>query len=175
VSPRARAKTRGFAGAGTPAALRSLAVTVPSTGSIHFVSTGGPVSRFLTSADQICGNYRATVRGIGSGATTLASQEAELPNLVAATAATLKRLRALSPPRADAALAGRFVNLTATSVADFIYAQSRSSSTSESAGATSETRDMNLARRSASDAVAAAAAARRLGLHVCGSPGAEWL
>jgi hypothetical protein len=174
-SPRARPRTPGFVAAGSPSALRRLASILPSSSSCSTSGGSNSGSRFLASADGICSGYRATVRGIGTGATTLALQEAELHNLVLATAAALRRLRALSPPRAGAGLAGRFVNLTATSVADFVYAQSRSGSTSEAVGVRSETQDLALARRSASAAVAAAAAARRLGLHVCGSPGAEWL
>jgi len=176
---------RSAAGAGIPVALHALAAqALPkpaaarkghhSSGTLTFARTGGKPSVFLTSADAICRSYRTTVRGIAAQATTLALQEAELQNLVQASGAALRQLQALAPPKLGTTLAERFITLTSRSITDFVYAQTRSTSTSEAVGTANETQDMDFAQRSASDALDADTAARKLGLKICGSPGAEW-
>jgi hypothetical protein len=180
--PKAKAKAskvgQGFSATatGNPGALRALASTVPGgSGQSVFASTNGSKARFISSADRLCRSFRSQVRTIGAHATTLKSQENELSDIVHVTSAALARFRKLAPPRADVALAVRFVRLTGTSVDDFVQAQSRSTSKSESVGTANERRDMNLADTSARNATAADAVARKLGFHVCGSEGAEWL
>ena len=130
---------------------------------------------FLSSADGICRSFRATARTIGAGATTLGTQEAELPHLLAATQSSLNALTELSPPAADEPGLRRFVTTTAAAVVAFGQAQTRTHSTSEAVGSRVEAQDLADSARSARDVVAAAAAARQLGLHVCGSAGAAWL
>jgi hypothetical protein len=116
------------------------------------------------------------VRSTGARATTLAAQEGELQDLVGETAAALGQVSALPPPPGEDALVARFVALTRASVGEFVRAQNRSASgTGEGAAVALEDQDLSLAQASARDALAAQAAARRLGLHVCGSAGAEWL
>jgi hypothetical protein len=170
--------TRGGATTVTPAA-----ATSSSTGSRHppvskitFAPPGGDTSpAFLSSADAICRSFRARARAIGAGATTLVSQEAELDNLLSATERSLKALTQLSPPASDEPGLRRFVTMTAAAVVAFADAQSRTRSTSEAVGAQVEGQDLADSARSSRDVTAAAAAARQLGLHVCGSPGAAWL
>ncbi len=174
---------------GRPGALKSLAASVPggtdakgnganaasAVKPVHFAHTGGTDEAFVASADAVCTNYRATVRGIAAKATTVVAQEGEMQDLVNATSAALKRLEALSPPTVQAAPAGKYIALVGSSVRNFVLAQSRSSSTSEAAGTASETQDMNDANASSQEALSAQATAHRLGLRVCGSSGAEWL
>jgi hypothetical protein len=130
---------------------------------------------FASSADAICRSFRARARAIGAGATTLVAQETELPHLVAATEQAVKALTELSPPTGDEPRLRNFVSMTAASLVAFAEAQSRTRSTSEAVGADVEAQDLADSARSSRDATAAAAAAKQLGLHVCGSPGAAWL
>jgi hypothetical protein len=94
---------------------------------------------------------------------------------VATTEQSLRALTQLSPPTGDEPGLRRFVTMTAASVIAFADAQSRTRSTSEAVGAQVEAQDLADSGRSSRDAAAAVAAARQLGLHVCGSPGAAWL
>ena len=131
--------------------------------------------QFVAAADAICSSYRHSVRSTGATAVTLVTQENELSTLVGDTVTALKRLhrsvaagRRCGPDRqvhrADAGIGG-----------DFVKAQTHSNSTSEAAGTATEAKDMALAQSSGKDALGAQAAAHKLGLHVCGSLGAEWL
>ena len=92
-----------------------------------------------------------------------------------ATQQSVKALTELSPPTSEAPGLRRFATMTVASVIAFAEAQSRTRSTSEAVGAQVEARDLADSARSSRDATAASAAARQLGLHVCGSPGAAWL
>jgi hypothetical protein len=130
---------------------------------------------FDTRADGICSANRATVRRIGAAATTWSLQQSELSDLVGATNASLAKLAALKPGKAETKLARRFIALTRTSISDFLAAQTRSTSTNEAIGAATESRDLETAQASATAAIAAQKAARTLRLRVCGSSGAEWL
>jgi hypothetical protein len=174
---------------GNAGALSALAASVSGPASAVAASVSRPASApaasapavasspsaFVDSADAICSGYRRSVRATGAGAVTLVAQENELSTLVSQTATALKRLQALGPPSGEDPLVSRFIALTRTSVGDFVRAQARSSSTSESVGNATQARDMALAESSAKAALRADAAARKLGLHVCGSEGAEWL
>jgi hypothetical protein len=130
---------------------------------------------FDTRADRVCAANRATVRRIGAAATTWSLQQSELNDLVHATDASLGRLAALKPGKAEAKAARRYISLTRTSVTDFLAAQARSTSTKEAIGVATESRDVKAAQASAKAAVAAQQAARALRLRVCGASGAEWL
>ena len=162
--------------AGNTQALNTLAASVsrPASHAAALVPASSP-SSFVASADAICSGYRRAVRATGTSAVTLVAEENELSTLVGETARALKRLQVLASPSRDDSLVSRFIALTQASVGDFVKAQARSSSTSETVGTASEAKDMALAETSAKDALAAQAAAHRLGLHVCGSSGAEWL
>jgi len=154
----------GSAGGGLPVA------------KVTFAAPGGESSTsFVSSADAICRSFRARARAIGAGATTLGTQETELSNLVKATEQAVKALTELSPPTGDEPGLRRFATMTAASVVAFAEAQTRTTSTSEAVGAQVEARDLSDSARSSRDTTAAATAARRLGLHVCGSPGSVWL
>jgi hypothetical protein len=171
--PTKRRKAFAAVAAGSGEALAAVAATVSSSASQASGSSG---AQFAAAADAICTGYREEVRSTGAHATTLAAQEGELQDLVGETAAALGQLAALSPPPGDGALVRRFVALTRSSVGDFVRAQNRSrSGTTEAATVALEDQDLRLAQASARGALAAQAAARRLGLHVCGSAGAEWL
>jgi hypothetical protein len=159
---------------GSPRALDQLAALVEPSRSSSSSAPSSP-AQFVSAADGICTAYRHTVQATGAHATTLAAQQNELSALVGETAAALKRLGALAPPAGQVGLLARFIGLTRASVGDFVKAQTRSSSTSEAVGTSGEAQDMSLAQRSAQDALGAQAAAHQLGLHVCGSEGAEWL
>jgi hypothetical protein len=130
---------------------------------------------FDIRADSICHANRVTLRRIGGAAKTWSRQQSELNDLVQATDASLTRLAGLTPGRQQRALARSFLSLTRTSIRDFLAAQTRSRSTSESVGTANEVRDTQLAEASGKAAVAAARKAQELGLKVCGSSGAEWL
>jgi hypothetical protein len=180
---------------GRPKAIKKLAATIPggvvvssassnsnkpakpkeTTRKTHFAKIGGPEAAFISSADAICTSYRATVHSIAGTATTLASQQAEMQNLVNATSASLKQLEGLSPPADLAALAGQYVSDVGQSVSNFVLAQQRSSSLSELVGTENETQDMNYANDSGDEALDAQSAAQKIGFKVCGSAGAEWL
>jgi hypothetical protein len=155
--------------------------TTPGSGGlpvakVTFAAPGGQSrATFVASADAICRRFRARARAIGAGATTLAAQETELGHLVTATQQSVKALTELSPPTSEAPGLRRFATMTVASVIAFAEAQSRTRSTSEAVGAQVEARDLADSARSSRDATAASAAARQLGLHVCGSPGAAWL
>jgi hypothetical protein len=167
ATPTAAATPGAGAGAGTS--------SVPGT-KVTFAAPGGQSpAAFVASADAICRSFRAQARAIGGTATTLAAQETELEHLVAATEQSVKQLTDLSPPIADAAGLRRFAGMTVASVIAFAEAQSRSRSTSEAVGVAVEARDLAASSRSSRDAAAAQAASRKLGLHVCGSPGSAWL
>jgi hypothetical protein len=143
---------------------------------ITFAAPGGQSApTFVASADAICRSFRAHARQIGAGATTLAAQETELGHLVTVTEQSIRSLTDLSPPTPEAAGLRRFATMTVASVVAFAEAQSRTRSTSETVGSQVEAHDLAAAQRSAHDAAAASAAARQLGLHVCGSAGAAWL
>ncbi len=146
-----------------------------SEGSFHYSSTSGTAERFIEGADQICTTYRAAVQRTGQTSTTLVSQENELQTLTNQTAAALNSFSNLAPPSKEAALAEQYASLTQTSVADFVKAQTRSTSTSESAGVADENQDMQLANTSGEDALSAQSIAHKLGFKVCGTSGAEWL
>jgi hypothetical protein len=182
----------GAGGAGTPATASTpagatrggarAAVGATSSGvsvagaTVTFATPGGESApTFVASADAICRSFRTRARKIGAGATTLAAQETELGHLVSVTERSIRALTALSPPAGDAAGLRRFATMTVASVVAFAEAQTRTRSTSEALGTQVEARDMRASERAARDAAGAAAAARRLGLHVCGSPGAAWL
>jgi hypothetical protein len=162
--------------AGAPAAQGSAGSGHQPTAKITFAAPGGESpTAFVSSADAICRSFRARAHAIGTGATTLGTQETELPRLVATTEQSLRALTQLSPPTGDEPGLRRFVTMTAASVIAFADAQSRTRSTSEAVGAQVEAQDLADSGRSSRDAAAAVAAARQLGLHVCGSPGAAWL
>jgi hypothetical protein len=172
-APASAAATRSAGGAATAGAVGSGHHPVAK---ITFAAPGGESpTTFLSSADAICRSFRARARAIGAGATTLSAQETELSRLVAATEQSAKALTKLSPPAGDEPGLQRFVTMTAASVVAFAEAQSRTRSTSEAVGAQVEAQDLAYSARSSRDASAAAAQARQLGLHVCGSPGAAWL
>jgi outer membrane murein-binding lipoprotein Lpp len=180
---------------GRPKAIKALAATIPggvvvssssgdsskpskpkeTTRKTHFAKIGGPEAAFISSADAICTSYRATVHSIAGTATTLASQQAEMQNLVNATSAALKQLEGLSPPTDLASLAGQYVSDVGQSVSNFVLAQQRSSSLSELVGTQSETQDMNYSQDSGQEALNAQSVAQKVGFKVCGSSGAEWL
>lgn len=178
---RAHGSTSAFSpvATGNPQALDQLASTVEASHTTEAPATAAaaPLSagQFAAAADAVCSSYRHAVRSTGATAVTLVTQENELSTLVGETASALKRLRALSPPAGEAALVGSFMRLTRVSVGDFVKAQTHSNSTSEAAGTATEAKDMALAQSSGKDALGAQAAAHKLGLHVCGSLGAEWL
>jgi hypothetical protein len=181
-APAKRPKAFAAVAAGNAAALGAVAATVSPSAPSASAGAGTPTAaagegaQFGAAADAVCASYRQEVRGTGAHATTLAAQESELQDLVGETAAALGQVSALSPPPGDGALVARFVALTRSSVGDFVRAQNRSAgATGEAATVALEDQDLSLARTSARDALAAQATARRLGLHVCGSPGAEWL
>jgi len=168
-TPVAGAGSSAGTGAGTGAGSAQAA-------KVTFAAPGGESrAQFVGSADSICRSFRAHARAIGAAATTLAAQETELKHLVTATEQSVKALTDLSPPTADAPGLRRFAEMTVGSVIAFADAQSRTSSTSEAAGSAVEAKDLAYSSRSSQDASAAQAAARRLGLHVCGSPGSAWL
>jgi hypothetical protein len=180
--PRAHGSTPAFSpvATGNPQALDKLASTVDPAHSSEAAASATPASplspgQFVAAADAICSSYRHSVRTTGASAVTLVTQENELSTLVGETATALKRLHGLSQPAGDAALIGKFIALTRASVGDFVKAQTHSNSTSEAAGTATEANDMALAQSSGKDALGAQAAAHKLGLHVCGSLGAEWL
>jgi hypothetical protein len=132
-------------------------------------------SAFAVAADNICSANRGTVHQIGAAATTWSLQQSELHDLVQATNSSLTKLEALTPPSKNAALARKYFSLTASSIQEFVSAQQRSTSTNEAVGVANERSDTAAAENSGNDALAAQAAARKLGMRVCGSSGAEWL
>jgi hypothetical protein len=179
---RAHGSTSAFSpvATGNAQALDKLAATVDApraSGASAPAASVAPLSsgQFAAAADAICSSYRHTVRSTGASAVTLITQENELSTLVGETAIALKRVHALPPPAGEAALVGTFIALTRASVGEFVKAQTHSNSTSEAVGTATEAKDMALAQSSGKDALGAQAAAHRLGLHVCGSLGAEWL
>jgi hypothetical protein len=129
---------------------------------------------FTTAADQICRNYRQQVAPLGQ-ATTLSAQERIFGSVVGDAHAAIARLRSLSPPGTDAREFSAFVRNTARSVDDFMAAQNRTRSTQESAGVQVEARDFADFQGAAQASTAAHAAARSVGLRVCGSGGSDWL
>jgi hypothetical protein len=178
--------TTGTSTSSTASSARTVSVSttgtpVPRAGSapaakLTFAAPGGESpAQFVGSADAICRGFRARARAIGAAANTLGAQETELKHLLAATEQAVKALTDLSPPTADAPGLRRFAEMTVGSVIAFADAQSRTSSTSEAAGSAVEAKDLADSKRSSEDAAAAQAAARKLGLHVCGSPGSAWL
>jgi len=143
---------------------------------VTFAAPGGESrTGFVASADAICRSFRDRARAIGAAATTLGAQETELGRLVKATELSVKALTDLSPPTGDAAGLRRFAEMTVASVIAFSEAQSRTRSTSEAVGARVEAKDLADSERSSRDAASAQAAARTLGLRVCGSAGSAWL
>jgi len=161
--------------AGGTGTARAGAGSVPAA-RVTFAAPGGESpTTFVASADAICRSFRARAHAIGAGATTLVSRETELGHLLSATEQSVKALTGLSPPVVDAAGLRRFAAMTVASVIAFSEAQKRTSSTSEAAGSQVEAKDMADSAQSSTDAIAAQAAARKLGLHVCGSPGSAWL
>jgi hypothetical protein len=131
-------------------------------------------SRYAVAADRICSSNRSTVRQIGAAATNWTLQQSELHDLAQATNGSVSKLQALSPPK-NAALARRYTLLTKASIQDFLSAQQRSSSANEAVGVATERQDTAAAETSGREALAAQTAARKLGMRVCGSSGAEWL
>lgn len=169
---------RSGAGAGSGTGGGSSSAGGTGSGSSSAPPASGQTSPalFVAAADAVCTGFRQEVRTTGSHATTLATQEGELQDLVGETAASLAQLSALTPPPGDATLLARFVALTRSSVRDFVQAQDRSTTIpTEAAQVALEDHDVQLAQDSAHDAAEAQTAAHELGLHVCGSPGAEWL
>jgi hypothetical protein len=174
----------GSAGAGPSATASHATANDPATsaGAGRSGSASGATSsatapsppRFDASADAICSSYRAAVGSAGH-ATTLVAQEQVFNTVVGNAERAVARLRALPVPAADAAEFGRFISLTAAAIKDFVDAQGRSRATSESSGVVTESQDFAAFQRAGRAAVAAGAAARGIGLHVCGSAGSDWL
>jgi hypothetical protein len=140
------------------------------------LATAAPLARttFASEADDVCRDYRGEVAGKG-GASTLPAQEKVYATVVDDATRALVRLQALSPPAAQRRLFLRYLALTGGAVDDFAAAQGRSRSTSETTGAKVEARDLRTFALLARRVTAARAAARALGLRVCGSMGSDWL
>jgi hypothetical protein len=139
-------------------------------------SAGGaqPPQTFSAAADAICRGYRHQVSGL-TGATTLTAQERVFPKLLAAVHGAVGQLERLSPPANGGGAFKRLVELTKAAVADFVRAQARTRSTREASGVVVESQDFAAFKAAGKAASGAAAAARRLHLNVCGSPGSDWL
>jgi hypothetical protein len=139
-------------------------------------SAGAPLAnaKFASLADAICRAYRKHVHGANEQA-TLSEQEQVYAGVVDTATRSIASLRALSPPLAERAEFSRYLQLTGTAIDDFVAAQKRNRSTSESTGSSVEAQDFSSFQRVARDATAAATVAGRLGLRVCGSPGSDWL
>jgi hypothetical protein len=141
-------------------------------------SAGGGSSRakytpFMAAADAICRSYRKQVQPLNHPNGFAAVEEVE-PELVRAADLALARLGALTPPRAEAAKFKVFTNMTAASVQETETATSRSKSTSEAVGGAQDWADFAAFGQAIQDADSAGAAARAIGLRVCGSPGSDW-
>lgn len=181
TSSPAHANNKHAAPASTKATSSARVTTTPGSGGLPVAKVAfaapGRESRtaFISSADAICRSFRARARAIGAGATTLVTQETELSSLLKATEQSAKALTELSPPVTEDPGLQRFATMTVASAIAFAEAQTRTSSTSETVGAQVEARDLADSARSSGDAIAAASAARRLGLRVCGSAGSAWL
>lgn len=169
-------RASGRTGAAGPSGSAS-AIASPQRGaagnSSHLSSSGAVYTPFMAAADAICRSYRNSVASLNH-AQGFAANEKEQPTLIADAQGAVTRLEALSPPPADAALFGQFTNKTAASIQLLEQAQARSTSTVESQGVAVEQQDYNAYEQAAQDAEAAAAAARKIGFRVCGSPGSDW-
>jgi hypothetical protein len=131
-------------------------------------------SELISAADAICRGYRHQVGSVGK-ATSLSAQEHVYSDVVGAAQSALAKLRALAPPASDGPGFTLFVHQTSAAIGDFVAAQARTRSTQESVGVEAEQHDFAAFERAAHAAAAAQGAARQLGLHVCGSPGSDWL
>jgi hypothetical protein len=129
---------------------------------------------FAAQADAICSTYRHNVSGL-TKATGLVAQERVFPTLLREARHAIAQLRALPPPAPDSAAFGRFTALTLAAVRDFVKAQSRSRSTSESQGTAVSAQDFATFKKFGKETSAASALARHMGMHVCGSAGSDWL
>jgi hypothetical protein len=163
----------GATGSGVSAATGSTGSS-PSGSGTGQGSTPPAAPTFTAQADAICSNYRHQAAGLNQ-ATGLVAQEKVLPRLLHAVDGALARLKGLSAPAGTAASFGRFTANTALAVKLFVRAQIRSRSTNEAVGTAAAAQDMSTYKAAAQAALAARAAARHTGLHVCGSNGSDWL
>jgi hypothetical protein len=134
----------------------------------------GADRRLVVSADAICRSYRREVAG-ENDASTLPAQEQEYSDIVQAAQNAVQQLRGLTAPAAQASIFARFVEDTADAISSFEAAQQRSRSTQESSGVQTEQQDFTAFQSAGRSASAGDAAARALGMRVCGSPGSDWL
>jgi hypothetical protein len=129
---------------------------------------------FATAADAICRSYRKEVNP-ANAARTLTEQEQVYSRVITAARHAVSKLHRLSAPSAQLGGFRSFVTHTSAAIDEFASAQARSRTTQESGGVTSEQQDLAAFQRAGRDATAGDAAARKLGLKVCGSPGSDWL
>jgi hypothetical protein len=173
--------SHGSSGSGSSAATGSGGSS--ATGSSGSAATGAGQSAsstprvpptFAAQADAICTTYRHNVSGL-TKATGLVAQERVFPTLLREARHAIAQLRALSPPAPDTAAFSRFTALTFAAVHDFVNAQTRSRSTSEAEGTAVSAKDFATFKKFGRETSAAGALARRMGMHVCGSAGSDWL
>jgi hypothetical protein len=156
-------------GAGAPASSAAQSVRAASVTAAPRVP-----SPFASQADAICSTYRHNVAGLPN-ATSLTDQEQVGPTLLREAHGALSRLSALSPPAGDATAFSLYTHLTSVAVGDFVKAQVRSRSTKETVGVSAMQQDLKIYQAGGRAATAASGLARRLGMHVCGSAGSDWL
>jgi hypothetical protein len=101
--------------------------------------------------------------------------EEQRPTLVHDARAAVARLQTLSPPAPYAPTYSRFTDMTARSIDEFDAAQTRSRSKNVQVDEAQQQQDMAIYGKAVDDASAAGAAARQLGMRVCGSSGSEWM
>jgi hypothetical protein len=175
VDPRPRSRATTAAGkttaasTGAAAANTSIGTVTPQTAT---AATSAPA--FATAADAICRSYRREVSPANT-ARTLTEQEQVYPRVITAARRAISRLHRLSAPAGELAGFRRFIDHTSAAVDEFASAQGRSRTTQESTGVAAEQQDLAAFQRAGRDATAGEAAARHLGLKVCGSPGSDWL
>jgi hypothetical protein len=190
-APAAKAARRGSAGhhgkgrsraasahsdpASGNAGVTNSAAEAPASPAAPAVADAPPVPpSFASQADSICRTYRHNVAGLPN-ATSLTEQEQVGTTLLREAHSALSRLSALSPPSGDAAAFTQYTHLTSVAVGDFVKAQVHSRSTKESVGVSAMQQNLKIYQAGGRAATAAGGLARRLGMHVCGSAGSDWL
>lgn len=166
------AASKATASGGASAANASVATATPQTVSAASATAGGPT--FASAADAICGTYRREVSP-ANAARTLTEQERVFSRVISAARRAISRLHQLSVPAGQLKVFRSFIDHTSAAVDEFASAQARSRTTQESDGVATEEQDFAAFQRAGRDATAGDAAAHRLGLRVCGSPGSDWL